>query len=339
MDGAEGIRTMSRLHARHGTTTLLPTTMTNPWDRIMAALNAVAEVQRTGGVEHGAQIVGAHVEGPFISPGRLGAQPPETLDPTPECVREVLDTGVVRAITIAPELTGALAAAQMLVGAGVRVGVGHTLADAETVSAFVQAVQQWGGQICATHLYNAMGGIEGRIPGPPAALMADPHTFLEVILDNVHVHPTSFRLACAAAPGRMVLVTDAMRAAGLGDGESEFGRATRHGQKWRGTPVGRQPGRQRVDDGRCPEERSEGGAFSGCGQPDDQSDSGPVRWPAGPGAIGSWTAGRLGGVGPRSERQKRLYRRSTSARLNNRKAVFPGLHVLGTPLLTGVDGL
>ncbi len=167
--------------------------------------------------------MGAHVEGPFISPGRLGAQPPETLEPTPERVREVLDTGVARAITIAPELPGAFIAAQTLVHAGVRVGVGHTLADVETVSAFVQAVQQWGGQSCATHLYNAMGGVEGRIPGPPGALMADPHAFLEVILDNIHVHPTSFRLACAAAPGRVVLVTDAMRAAGLGDGESELG--------------------------------------------------------------------------------------------------------------------
>lgn len=223
MDGAQGIRTLSRLHARHGTTTLLPTTMTNPWANILAALHAVAEIQREGGVADGAQIVGAHLEGPFISPGRLGAQPPETLEPTPERVREVLDTGVVRAITIAPELPGALAAAQTLVRAGVRVGVGHTLADAGTVSAFVGAVRQWGGQGCATHLFNAMGGVQGREPGPPGALMADAHAVLEVILDNIHVHPISFRLACAAAPGRVMLVTDAMRAAGLGDGESELG--------------------------------------------------------------------------------------------------------------------
>ena len=223
MDGAEGIRTLAKLHARHGTTTLLPTTMTNPWERVRAALTAVRQVMDAGGVPGGADIVGAHLEGPFISPKRLGAQPPNTVDPTPERVRELLDLGVIRAVTLAPEVPGALAAAQLFVAAGVRVGVGHTVADAETVSAFVGAVQQAGGSSAATHLFNAMGGIEGRVPGPPAALMADPHSFLEVILDFIHVHPTSFRLATAAAPGRTMLITDAMRAAGQGDGVSELG--------------------------------------------------------------------------------------------------------------------
>ncbi|WP_135228674.1 N-acetylglucosamine-6-phosphate deacetylase [Deinococcus fonticola] len=223
MDGVEGLHTLARLHARHGTTTLLPTTMTNPWPNVLNALQAVKEVMDAGGVPGGADIAGAHLEGPFISPQRLGAQPPCTVLSTPERVAQVLAFGVIRALTIAPEQKHAFEAAETFARAGVRVGVGHTVADANTVSRFLNHVQQAGGHTCATHLFNAMGGIQGREPGVPAALMSDPHTFLEVILDLVHVHPTSFRLACAAAPDRTLLITDAMRAAGMGDGLSELG--------------------------------------------------------------------------------------------------------------------
>lgn len=223
MDGPGGIRTLARLHARHGTTTLLPTTITHPWERVLAALRGVREVMDDGGVEGGADIVGAHLEGPFISPQRLGAQPPNTVLPTPDLVAEVLETGVIRAVTLAPELPGATEAGLAFARAGVRVGVGHTRADAETVTAFLNALCAAGARTCATHLYNAMGGIEGRAPGPPGALLADSQAFVEVILDTIHVHPTGFLLARAAAPGRVLLITDAMRAAGLGDGESELG--------------------------------------------------------------------------------------------------------------------
>ena len=223
MDGAPGVRTLARLHARHGTTTLLPTTMTNPWDKVLAALRGVREVMDAGGVPGGADVPGAHLEGPFISPQRLGAQPPCTLVPTPERVAELLALDVIRAVTLAPEVEGAAAAALAFARAGVRVGVGHTAADAETVQALLQAVHAAGGRTAGTHLFNAMGGIQGREPGVPGALLADPHAFPEVILDGFHLHPLSFLLARAAAPERVLLVTDAMRAAGQGDGESELG--------------------------------------------------------------------------------------------------------------------
>ncbi|GGR91958.1 N-acetylglucosamine-6-phosphate deacetylase [Deinococcus sedimenti] len=222
MDGAAGLATLARLHARCGTTTLLPTTITNPWERVLDALRAVAEVMRAP-VPGGADLPGAHLEGPFISPQRLGAQPPFTLDPTSERLEEILALGVVRAVTLAPELPGAMAAAVRFARAGVRVGVGHTRADADTVSALLAVVQASGGEVAATHLFNAMGGVEGRVPGPAGALMSHPQATLEVILDGVHVHDTAFRLARAAAPERVMLITDAMRAAGLGDGQSELG--------------------------------------------------------------------------------------------------------------------
>ena len=222
MDGPEGIRTLARFHAQHGTTALLPTTITNPWEHILRALEAVREVIAEG-VLGGADVLGAHLEGPFISPGRLGAQPPQTLEPTPELMGELLNFGVIKAVTIAPELPGAMDAALQLAAAGVRIGVGHTRADAQTVTAFLAAVQSAGGRTAATHLFNAMGGIEGREPGPAGALLADAQTWPEVILDGIHVHATSFLLAHAATPGRLILITDAMRAAGLGDGESELG--------------------------------------------------------------------------------------------------------------------
>lgn len=223
MDGADAVRRLSRFHARHGTTTLYPTTVTNPWPAVLQALEAVGEVRAQGPLAGGPDIPGAHLEGPFISPQRLGAQPPDTALPTPERIAQVLALDVVRAVTLAPELPGALEAALSLGRAGVRIGVGHTRADAETVSAFLAALREAGVRTCATHLFNAMGGIEGREPGVPGALLADPHAYQEVILDGLHVHPTSFRLARAAAPERVLLITDAMRAAGQAEGESELG--------------------------------------------------------------------------------------------------------------------
>lgn len=239
VDGPAGVRTLARLHARHGTTTLLPTTLTHPWARVLAALRGVREVMDAGGVPGGADVPGAHLEGPFISPERLGAQPPHTLEPTPERVAEVLALGAVRAVTLAPEVPGGREAALAFARAGVRVGIGHTRADADTVTALLEALHAVGGRACATHLFNAMGGVEGRVPGPAGALLADPHATLEVILDDQHVHPTAFRLARAAAPGRVLLVTDAMRASGLGDGESELG----------GQPVTVRAGRATLADG------------------------------------------------------------------------------------------
>ncbi|MBO1324542.1 N-acetylglucosamine-6-phosphate deacetylase [Acetobacter sp. TBRC 12305] len=221
MDGIDAIHTLSRFHARHGTTTLLPTTITNPWPDVLAALAAIAEVMRQG-VPDGPDIAGAHLEGPFVSPHRLGAQPPFTLEPTPERVAQALAPGCVRIVTLAPELAHAPAAMEQFARAGVRVSLGHTTAGYEQAEQAICRVCAAGGVVGGTHLFNAMPGIESRRPGPAAALMCS-DAYSEMIFDMHHVHPGSYRLAQRVMPDRLVFVTDAMRAAGLPDGPSQLG--------------------------------------------------------------------------------------------------------------------
>jgi len=223
MDGPEGVVRLARLHARHGTTTLLPTTMTASWPEVLSALRGVAQVVAAGRVAGGADIPGAHLEGPFISPERLGAQPPQTCLPTPSRVAEVLALGVVRAVTLAPEMPGALEAARQFAEAGVRVGTGHTTASFEQTWAVLEAVAAVGGRPAGTHLFNAMGGLTGRLPGPAGALLTHASAAVELITDGHHLHPATLALALLAAPERAVLISDAIRATGLGDGESELG--------------------------------------------------------------------------------------------------------------------
>lgn len=222
IDGTDGIRALCRLHARHGTTTLLPTTITRPWPEVRGMLRAVAAV-RDEGVAGGAVIAGAHLEGPFISPRRLGAQPPFAIDPEPEKVRDAIAAGVVRVVTIAPELPGAAEAIDAFARAAVRVSLGHTEAVFETATAALNRVRVLGGVAAGTHLFNAMGGIAGREPGTAGAVLTSGHAFAELILDGHHVHAGSFRLASAMLRDRLMLVTDAMRGAGMGDGPSDIG--------------------------------------------------------------------------------------------------------------------
>ena len=226
MDGADGVRTMARFHLRHGTTTLLPTTITNPWPDVLRALEGVRAVME--GVRSGAEgllpsIPGAHLEGPFISPDRLGAQPPMTLAPTVERVDAVLATGVVRVATMAPEVEGALEAGAALARAGVRVSIGHTNAGYDEARALAEAVRAAGGTVGFTHLFNAMTGLGSRAPGTVGAALSDPDAYAELILDLHHVHAASFRAVEAAKAGRLHLVTDAIRACGLAEGETELG--------------------------------------------------------------------------------------------------------------------
>lgn len=221
MDGVQAIHTLALFHARHGTTTILPTTITSPWPDVMNALSAISEVIQTP-IPQGPAVHGAHLEGPFVSPHKLGAQPPYAIAPTPERVAEVLVAGCVRVVTLAPELPHAHDAMQRFAQAGVRVSLGHTQAGYEQTEQAICQICNAGGTPGATHLFNAMAGIESRKPGPATALMCS-DAYAELIFDTHHVHPATFRLAQRVMPERLLFVTDAMRAAGLPDGPSQLG--------------------------------------------------------------------------------------------------------------------
>ena len=221
MDGIEGIRGMAAFHVKHGTTSLLATTITNPWKNVISALENAKTVMLEPSA--GAQILGVHLEGPFVSPDRLGAQPNFVVDPNPDLVQEVLEYGVIRVVTIAPEQPFALEACKMFARAGVRVSIGHSVATTQQVETALEIVQNAGGVSSGTHLFNAMGGLEGRNPGIVGAILANTQTWAELILDGHHVHFSSFKTAFNAKPERLLLITDAMRAAGMIDGAYDLG--------------------------------------------------------------------------------------------------------------------
>ncbi|GBQ62707.1 N-acetylglucosamine-6-phosphate deacetylase [Ameyamaea chiangmaiensis NBRC 103196] len=222
MDGADAVRAVAAFHLAHGTTTLLPTTITRPWTDVMSALRAVSEVMGTDDPD-GPSIPGVHLEGPFVSPHRLGAQPPFALDPSVDRIDEVLASGVVRVVTLAPELPHADDAMRRFAAAGVRVSLGHTIADVETTERALRCVCEAGGTVGLTHLFNAMNPIEGRRPGPVAALFCHDAGYAEMIFDTHHVHPATFRMAHRVLDRRLLFITDAMRATGQGDGPSSLG--------------------------------------------------------------------------------------------------------------------
>jgi N-acetylglucosamine-6-phosphate deacetylase len=217
MDGADGIRGLARFHARSGTTALCPTTVTASESELVRVLAGLEPLVREPAAGR-ARVLGAHLEGPFVSERRLGAQPRLARAPDLALLGRLLEAGPVAIVTLAPELPGALDLVSVLAHRGVRASLGHSNADfAAGVAAFGRGARG------ATHLLNAMSGLHHRTPGLAAAALETRDAFLEVILDGHHVHDAMFRLVHRAALGALVLVTDAIRATGLGDGESELG--------------------------------------------------------------------------------------------------------------------
>ncbi|WP_186377079.1 N-acetylglucosamine-6-phosphate deacetylase [Curtobacterium pusillum] len=203
-------------HRAHGTTRSVLSLVANPVSALEASLDRVRTVMADDPL-----VLGAHLEGPFLSPHNKGAHNESFLiDPTPDAVSAVLaaGAGVLRQITIAPELPGALAAIERFVDAGVVVAVGHTVCSYEQARAAFDA-----GATVLTHAFNAMPGIHHRAPGPIAAAVADDRVTLELILDGVHVHPVVASMLMRAAPDRVAFITDAMGAAGAADGSYTLG--------------------------------------------------------------------------------------------------------------------
>lgn len=213
---AEDVLTGARTHREHGTTTLVVSTVTETMDTLVRQAGLLSEI-----VEQG-DIAGIHYEGPFISPCRKGAHDEGLLrHPDPDDVRKLVSAarGTAKMLTLAAELPGGVASVRLLADLGVIAAIGHTDATYEQT---VEAIEA--GATVATHLFNAMPPLGHRAPGPIAALLEDERITVELINDGTHLHPSVLELAFGTAGAdRVAFITDAMDAAGFGDGLYELG--------------------------------------------------------------------------------------------------------------------
>ena len=216
---SEQARRIVALHRRHGTTTMLASLVTADVETMAASIDALA-----GLVDEG-ELAGIHLEGPFLAPTRRGAHDAGLLRvPEPDVVDRLVSAGPtrVRMVTLAPEQPAAIDAVRRLVDFGVVVAVGHTDATYDQTRAAIDA-----GAAVGTHLFNAMRPVLHREPGPVPALLEDDRVTVELICDGVHLHPATIRWVLRTASARRVaLVTDAMAAAGAGDGDYVLGHLT-----------------------------------------------------------------------------------------------------------------
>lgn len=220
MEAGDAIHTIARMHARHGTTSMLATTMTAPLDDLEIALKAIGIAcrQRQPGTS---RILGTHLEGPYINPGKLGAQPDFAIEATLEQVDWLASFAPLKLITIAPEVDHHLELVRSLTNGGLLVQIGHTLGTYEDGVAALK-----NGAAGFTHLFNAMSSFHHREPGMAGAALAHAE-YAELIPDMLHVHPGAIRAALRAIP-RLYCVTDSTAAAGMPDGDYTLGRQVVH---------------------------------------------------------------------------------------------------------------
>jgi N-acetylglucosamine-6-phosphate deacetylase len=216
MEVGSAAASVAELHARHGTTALLATTMTAPMADLETAFAGLKPVCAARG-PRAARVLGVHLEGPYINGGKLGAQPNFARPFSPEELRRLNDLAPVRLITVAPEVPGHMDAVEALVKAGFKVQIGHTLGSYEDG---VEALSRGAGGF--THLFNAMTGLHHREPGMVGAALAHA-TYSEIIPDLLHAHPGAIRVALRAIPC-LYCVTDSTAAAGMPDGQYKLGR-------------------------------------------------------------------------------------------------------------------
>ncbi len=221
---ADALATLSRHLAREGATAWMPTAVTAPIDKIAQVHESIAgaiDNSRRGNSADTAAILGMHLEGPFISPLRLGAHPALNLEPRGDAFDRVLAMRAMRLITMAPEIPGALDAIRRLTARAVVVSIGHTNATFEEAGAAVAA-----GARMYTHVFNAMRALNHRDPGVVAAALTPSPALAAIIPDGVHVHPAILRLACRARGiDGMILVTDKVALAKASASEKNLGAA------------------------------------------------------------------------------------------------------------------
>ena len=209
----------ARFHLGHGTTTIMASTVTGPLAEIEHHIGELSGLVQDG------LLAGIHLEGPFISKARCGAHDPGLLrTPTRTDVTRLLraGAGTVRMVTIAPELEDGMDAVRLLTDSGVIAAIGHTDATYAQTRTAIEL-----GAPVGTHVFNAMRPVHHREPGPVTALLEQEQVLCEVVNDGLHVHPSVVHLMFAAAGAhRIALITDAMVAAGVGDGEYRLGALT-----------------------------------------------------------------------------------------------------------------
>jgi N-acetylglucosamine-6-phosphate deacetylase len=210
---ADGFAAAGEALLETGVTAYLPTLITSDEPDLVAAIASVPEHAP------GPRILGVHLEGPFLSPARLGTHRlAARRDPDPALLERLLAAGRVRVVTLAPELPGALDLVDLLHARGIVVSLGHTNATAaEAHAAFDRGVR------AVTHVFNAMRPLAHRDPGIVGAALVRPNVVLQAIVDGVHLDPDIVRLLWRVAAGRLSLVTDAIAGAGLGDGTYALG--------------------------------------------------------------------------------------------------------------------
>ena len=227
---ARGLDRITATVARHGTTSIVATTVTAPIEETCRSLAGIAhyirshenpaEPPKPGRLA--AEILGIHLEGPFISPSRRGVHPVESIvKPSVEILEKLLKAadGFVRILTIAPELPGAMDLIAAAVAAKVTVGLGHTDANYEQARAAIRA-----GARHAVHIYNAMRPFTHRDPGIVGAIMTDPEVTAEVIADGVHVAGAAIQVLIGTKGfDTVILVSDGIAATGMRDGNYRLG--------------------------------------------------------------------------------------------------------------------
>lgn len=215
MDGADAVRHMARFHARHGTTSLLATTVTAAADELRGAMRGIGTAMAAP-MSGAARILGAHLEGPFISPEALGAQPPFAIPPDFALLEELAALAPIRVATYAPEVDADGALLACFCRLGMRAQIGHTTCSFAQARAALAA-----GAAGFTHLFNAMSGLHHRHAGAVGAALALGQS-AEIILDFQHVEDGAALAALRTIPG-LHCITDAVAAAGMPDGQYHLG--------------------------------------------------------------------------------------------------------------------
>ncbi len=214
-----GLVRMARYLARRGVTSFAPASMTLPYDALDRAFHAAARLRREG-LADGARLMGIQMEGPFLSREKRGSQNPAYLRlPDWDRFLRLYDAaeGLLRIVDVAPELPGAVEFTRRA-SEKCRVSVAHTAAGYDQAAAVFDA-----GATHLTHLFNAMSGIHHRHPGPIGAASERENVTAELICDGIHVHPSAVRMAFRLFPGRICLISDALRCCGMADGSYSLG--------------------------------------------------------------------------------------------------------------------